>query len=79
MKKTGILLFGISMLALTGTLFYAAHRLPFQESGLQRQEALGAEQKVQKMPEQTLTQPDEELRSSQQDCYAFLQLTDEEQ
>ena len=79
MKKTGILLFGISMLALTGTLFYAAHRLPFQESGRQRQETLGAEQKVQKMPEQILTQPDEELRSSQQDCYAFMQLTDEEQ
>lgn len=79
MKKTGILLFGISTLALTGTLFYAAHRLPFQESGQQRQEAVGAEQKMQKLPEQILTQPDEELRASQQDCYAFLQLTDEEQ
>ena len=79
MKKTGILLFGISTLALTGTLFYAAHGLSFQESGLQRQEALGAEQKIQKLPEQILTQPDEELRASQQDCYAFLQLSEEEQ
>lgn len=77
MKKTGILLF--SMLLLTVAFFYAAKRLPSQESSLREQEELGAEQEIQKLPEQILTQPDEELRAAQQDCYAFLQLAEEEQ
>lgn len=79
MKKTGILLFAFSTIALTGTLFYMAQGLPFRESSLQRQEAAGAEQETQKLPEQVLTQPDEELRIAQQECYAFSKLSEEEQ
>lgn len=77
MKKTGILLF--SMLFLTGALFYVVRWLPSQESSLSEQKELGAEQEIQKLPEQILIQPDEELRAAQQDCYAFLQLAEEEQ
>lgn len=77
MKKTGILL--LSMLLLTGTLFFAGWKLSFQESSLQRPEDVGAEQPAQKLSEQVLMQPDKELREAQRECYAFGCLSEEEQ
>lgn len=77
MKKTVIFL--ISMLALTGALYYVGQRLSESESSLYRQEDMGAEQRVEELPEQVLSQTDEKLREEQQDCYAFGKLTEEEQ
>lgn len=77
MKKTVIFL--ISMLALTGALYYAGQRLPRRESSLYRQEDMGAGQQPDELPEQVLSQTDEKLREQQQDCYAFGKLSEEEQ
>lgn len=77
MKKTGILLFSMSLL--TGMLFFAGHYLSFQESSLHRPEALGAGQTVQSQPEQVIKPTDEALRAAQNGCYAFGKLSGEEQ
>ncbi len=77
MKKTVIFL--ISMLALTGALYYAGQRLSRRESSLYRQEDMGAGQQPDELPEQVLSQTDEKLREQQQDCYAFGKLSEEEQ
>ncbi len=77
MKKIGLFLFG--MLALTGALYYAGQKLSRTESSLYRQEAMGAEQEAQQLPEQVLAQVDEGLREEQRDCYAFGVLSGEEQ
>lgn len=77
MKKTGVLLF--CMLLLTGTLLYVSWSLPERESSLFKQEEVGSEQAVEKLPEQVLTRTDDTLRKAQENCYAFGQLSEEEQ
>lgn len=77
MKKTGELL--LCMVLLTGTLLYLSWRLPERESRLYRQEAVGAEQTAEQLPEQVLARADDTLRREQENCYAFGQLSEEEQ
>ncbi|MDE7246895.1 MAG: hypothetical protein K2N43_03305 [Lachnospiraceae bacterium] len=77
MKKAMIFL--ISMLTLTGALYFAGQRLSRSESSLYRQEDVGSEQKSVELPEQVLSQTDEKLREEQRDCYAFGMLSEEEQ
>lgn len=77
MKKIGILLLG--MLALTGALYLAGQRLSRTERNHYTQEDVGAGQAVRQVPEQVLSQVDEELREEQRDCYAFGKLSEEEQ
>lgn len=77
MKKTGVLLCG--MILASGALFYVSRSLPEQESSLYRQEAVGAGQTAESIPEQVLIKTDEKLREAQEDCYAFGHLSEEEQ
>lgn len=77
MKKTAVFL--ISMLALTGALYFAGQKLSRSESSLYRQEDVGAEQKADRLPEQVISQTDEKLREEQRECYAFGKLSEEEQ
>lgn len=77
MKKTGVLLF--CMLLLSGTLLYLSWNLPKRESSLYRQEATGAGQTVEKLPEQVLARTDDALRDAQVNCYAFGQLSEQNQ
>ena len=77
MKKTGALL--VCMLLLSGTLLYVSRSLPKQESSLYTQEKIGAGQAVEKLPEQVLARTDDTLRKAQENCYAFGQLSEEEQ
>ena len=77
MKKTGVLLF--FMLLLTGTLLYLSWSLPERESRLYKQEEVGAAQMAEKLPEQVLARTDDALRDAQENCYAFGQLSEEEQ
>lgn len=77
MKKTGILL--LCMLVLTGALYLAGQGLSRSESSLYRQEDMAAEGTAENLPEQVLTQTDEDLREEQADCYAFSKLSEEEQ
>lgn len=77
MKKTGILL--LCMLVLTGALYLAGQGLSRSESSLYRQEDMAAEGTAENLPEQVLTQTDEDLREEQVDCYAFSKLSEEEQ
>lgn len=77
MKKTGVLL--VCMLLLSGTLLYLSWNLPKRESSLYRQEETGAEQTVEKLPEQVLARTDDALREAQENCYAFGQLSEQEQ
>lgn len=77
MKKTGVLLF--FMLLLTGTLLYLSWSLPERESRLYKQEEVGAAQTAEKLPEQVLARTDDALRDAQENCYAFGQLSEEEQ
>lgn len=77
MKKTGILL--LCMLVLTGALYAAGKGLSRSESSLYRQEDMAAEGAKRNLPEQVLTQTDEELREEQEGCYAFGKLSEEEQ
>lgn len=76
MKKTGVLL--ICML-LSGTLLYLSWRLPEQESSLYIQKEVGAGQTVEQQPEQVTAGKDDALRMAQENCYAFGQLSGEEQ
>ncbi len=76
MKKTGVLL--LCML-LSGALLYVSGSLPERESRLYKQEEVGAEQTVEKLPEQVLARTDDTLREAQENCYAFGRLTKEEQ
>lgn len=77
MKKTGVLL--LCMLLLSGALLYVSGSLPERESRLYKQEEVGAEQTVEKLPEQVLARTDDTLREAQENCYAFGRLTKEEQ
>lgn len=77
MKKTGVLL--LCMLLLSGALLYVSGSLPERESRLYRQEEVGAEQTMEKLPEQVLARTDDTLRGAQENCYAFGRLTKEEQ
>lgn len=77
MKKTGVLL--LCMLLLSGTLLYVSGSLPERESRFYKQEEVGAEQTVEKLPEQVLARTDDTLREAQENCYAFGRLTKEEQ
>lgn len=77
MKKTGVLL--LCMLLLSGALIYVSGSLPERESRLYKQEEVGAEQTVEKLPEQVLARTDDTLREAQENCYAFGRLTKEEQ
>lgn len=77
MKKTGVLL--LCMLLLSGALLYVSGSLPERESRFYKQEEVGAEQTVEKLPEQVLARTDDTLREAQENCYAFGRLTKEEQ
>lgn len=77
MKKTGVLLF--CMLLVSGTLFFVSWVLPERESSLYRQEKVGAEQTVEQQPEQVIAGNDDALQKEQENCYAFSQLSGEEQ
>lgn len=76
MKKTGVLLF---CMLLSGTLLYFSWRLPERESSLYVQEEIGAGQTVEQQPEQVTADKDDALRRAQENCYAFAQLSGEEQ
>lgn len=64
---------------LSGALLYVSGSLPERESRLYKQEEVGAEQTVEKLPEQVLARTDDTLREAQENCYAFGRLTKEEQ
>lgn len=76
MKKTFVLL--LSML-LSGGLLYVAWNLPERESSFYKQEELGSGQTVGQLSEQVLANQDDALREAQENCYAFGQLSEEEQ
>lgn len=65
--------------AAVGALLYVSGSLPERESRLYKQEEVGAEQTVEKLPEQVLARTDDTLREAQENCYAFGRLTKEEQ
>lgn len=77
MKKTGLLL--LCMLLLSGTLLYVSFCLPERESRYYKQEEAGSGQKVEQMPEQVIDRKDDALRKEQENCYAFGQLSGDEQ
>lgn len=77
MKKIGMLSF--CMMAVTGILLWEGQKLPGQESGVYRQEAVGAEAGAQALQEKEITAESEALRKEQEGLYAFSQLSAEEQ
>lgn len=76
MKKTCVLL--LCML-LSGVLLYVTWSLPERESSLYKQEEVGSGQTVEQFPEQVIARQDDTLRKAQENCYAFGQLSGEEQ
>lgn len=76
MKKTCVLL--LCML-LSGGLLYVTWSLPERESSLYKQEEVGSGQTVGQLPEQVIARQDDVLRKEQENCYAFGQLSGEEQ
>lgn len=76
MKKTGLLL--LCML-LSGTLLYVSWTLPERESSIYQQEKVGSEQTAEQLPEQIVARKDDALRKEQENCYAYAQLSEEEQ
>lgn len=77
MKKTGLLL--LCMLLLSGTLLYVSWILPERESSIYQQEKVGSEQTTEQLPERVIARTDDTLRKEQENCYAFGQLSGEEQ
>lgn len=76
MKKTCVLL--LSML-LSGVLLYVTWSLPERESSLYKQEEVGSGQTVEQLTGQVIARQDNTLRKEQENCYAFGQLSGEEQ